>query len=163
MSLWTGPTPLPLRMWGRITDFLPFHPHCIAGFPRKLPPQNRPAVRSAGNLLTRFVQSITSPLCLFLCNTCHGRKEVQSFSVDYPWICRSEIQSHRVPTVTVSFRSPGRHLVYDLCSAIYLGARNSPGEWWNHDMMWRLGTAQRDHIQIVEDFPPLMGPAMLLS
>ena len=110
----------------------------------------------ASDLLARFVQSLVSPLRLYLCGTCHRMKEIQSFSLDSPWIWFEVESAHTMtPSPTVSFRLPGFHLVYDLYSVIYLGqnhftarVRGLPGEWWNYDGMCRFGAARHNRIRI---------------
>ena len=95
---------------------------------------------------------------------------MQSLSMDSPWIWFEVEPNHTIsPSPTVSFRVPGRHLVYNLYSVIYLGEnhftarmQDSPGKWWNCDGMWKSGTARRNHIQIAK-ISSSMGPTMLLS
>ena len=138
----------------------PFALLALPVFPQNYRRETDPRFVSAGALLTRFVQSLTSSSRLYLCGTCHGRKEVRSLSVDSPWIWFEVESNHTMsPSPTVSFRLPGRHLVYDLYSVIYLGEnhftariQDSSGKWWNYDGMWKFGAAQRNHIQIAEDF-----------
>lgn len=88
----------------------------------KLPPQNRPAVRSAGNSLTRSVQSLISP-CVYICAVPAIEGSGCGLS---PWILPGSgpkrILIAPVPT-TVSFGQPGRHFVYGLFSVIYGGRR----------------------------------------
>lgn len=138
----------------------PFALLALPVFPQNYRRETDPRFVSAGAMLARFIQSLTSSSRLYLCGTCHGRKEVQSLSVDSPWIWFEVESNHTMsPSPTVSFKLPGCHLVYDLYSVIYLGEnhftarmQDSPGKWWNYDGMWKFGAARRNHIQIMEDF-----------
>ena len=111
-------------------------------------------------LLTRFVQSLVSSSRLYLCGTCHGRRVVQYFSVDSPWVWFEVVLDHTMaPSPTILFELPGQHLTYNLYSVIYLGGnhftariQDSSGEWWDYDGMWRFGAARHSHVQTAEDF-----------
>jgi hypothetical protein len=62
------------------------------------------------------------------------------------------------PSLTVPIEMPGQHLVYDLHAVIYIvgihftaRVRDSFGEWWKYDGMWKNGAARRNRIQVTTD------------
>ena len=78
---------------------------------------------------------------------------------DSPWIWFDTSDGDTVaPSSTVLIELPGQHFTYDLYSIIYHGEdhfttrmRDTSGEWWSYDGMWRFGAARHDRVQITTD------------